>query len=250
MVYRDLKQFLAKLKEVGELQEMDVEVDPSWEVTPVLREVLDKEGPALLFNKVGKWRTPLAVGVFGSLRRYAIALDMPLSIPLIFERWKKALSNPIKPILVDGRSAPCKEIKLFGDQIDLYADPFPVPLWHELDSNPYLGTLHGVITKDPETGWVNIGAYRNEIKGKNILGQMAVPYRHIGLHLEKWRALGKPMPIAIGLSLDPYLTMVSVTAIPAQVNEYDVAGGLKGEPIEVTRAETSDLPVPAHAQIV
>lgn len=248
MIYNDLKSLLARFREEGELQEIEAGVDPDWEVGAICREVFDRQGPALIFKRVGQHRTPLVVGVFGTLRRYAMALDCPPSVPEIRARWERAYQAPIKPTLVSPLNAPCKQVK--KTEIDLYGEPFPVPKWHKYDSNPYLGTLHGVITKDPETGWTNVGDYRNELRGKDLLGQLIIPYRHIGLHWEKWRKLGKAMPIAIAIGLEPYLNMVSVTAVPAGVDEYDIAGGLKGEPVQVTPAETCDLLVPATAQIV
>ena len=248
MVYHGLKPLLSHLREKGDLQEIQVEVDPEWEVAAICREVFDRQGPALVFNRVGKHTTPLVVGIFATLDRYALTLDCRPDIQEVRARWERAYQAPMKPTVVSAQNAPCKQIKT--RDIDLYGEPFPVPKWHKYDSNPYLGTLHAVITKDPETGWTNVGDYRNELRGKDILGQLAIPYRHIGLHWEKWRQMGKPMPIAIAIGLEPYLNLVSVSAIPAGIDEYDIAGGLKGEPIQVTRAETSDLLVPANAEIV
>ena len=162
-------------------------------------------------------------------------------------KWQEAFENPIGPILVE--TGPCKEVRL--EEINLYGDPFPVPRWHVLDGGPYLGTFHLVITKDPESGWINCGMYRNQILGKDRLGcHMTNPGQHLGKILEKWRRRGEPMPVAIAVGVNPYLSLVAVTKIPEHVNEYDVAGGLRGSPIEVVRAEASDLTVPACAEII
>ena len=248
MAYDGLKPFLEHLKEMGELHEIEVEVDPAWEVGAICREVFDRQGPAVVFKKVGSHRTPLVVGAFATLRRYALALGCPPSMPEVQARWERAYQAPIKPLVVSPLNAPCKQVKVH--EIDLYRDPFPVPKWHVHDSNPYLGTLHAVITRDPETGWTNVGDYRNELRGEDILGQLCIPYRHIGIHWEKWRQRGKPMPIAIAIGVEPYLSLVSVSAVPAGIDEYDIAGALKGEPLQLTPAETSDLLVPANAEII
>ncbi|MBI2954300.1 MAG: UbiD family decarboxylase [Chloroflexi bacterium] len=244
--FHDLRTFLAYLKKNGQVQEINTRVDKTWEVGAICRENLDRDGPALIFNHVDDFRTPLVVGVLSTVQRYAAALRVPAKTSAFVEIWRNAYSNPIKPVQV--QNAPCKEVKAVD--IDLLRDPFPVPIWHPLDAGPELGTLHAVITKDPETGWTNLGTYRNEIFNKNTVGCYVAPNRHIGLHWHKWKKLGKPMPAAIAIGLAPTLCMTAVSAVPADVSEYDVAGGLQGSPIEVVEAETSDLLVPAHAEII
>ncbi len=247
-VYGSLRDFLARLTEEGEFHRIAVPVEPEWEVGAICRETFDREGPALLFERVGVYRTPLVVGALATRRRYTIALGVQPTVHAISEMWKRAYAEPIKPQVVKKSEASCKEVTLSG--VDLFADPFPVPKWHLLDRGRELGTLHGVISKDPETGWTNFGTYRNEILEKDKLGCLVIPYRHIGLHWAKWKKVGKPMPVAVAIGLDPYLTLTAVSAVPAGVDEYEIAGGLKGSPIEVVRAETSDLLVPAASEII
>ncbi len=242
----DLRSFIDYLREGGQVQEINAQVDKTWEVGTICRENFDREGPALIFNRIDGYKTPLVVGVLGTLQRYGMALGIPPKTSAFVEVWRKAYDNPIKPVKV--QQAPCKEVKT--TDIDLFRDPFPVPVWHPLDAGPELGTFHAVITKDPETGWTNLGTYRNQILEKDKLGCLVIPYRHVGLHWHKWKNLGKPMPVAIALGLDPCLNMTAVSAVPAEVCEYDVAGGLQGRPIEVIEAETSDLLVPANAEII
>ncbi|MBI2848621.1 MAG: UbiD family decarboxylase [Chloroflexi bacterium] len=237
---------MAHLREHDELHQIDVQVDKSWEVGPICRENFDRQGPALVFKRVGDFSTPLVVGVVGTVKRYAMALGVPVDMKAIGRRWENAYDSPIKPIKVG--SAPCKEVRM--EKINLLADPFPVPLWHHLDSGPFLGTFHTIITEDPETGWINCGTYRSEIFTEDEMGCAVSEYRHLSLHWQKYRAMGKPMPVAVAIGTDPYLNLVSVSAIPLGVNEYDIAGGLKGAPIEVVKAGTSDLLVPAQAEII
>lgn len=246
MAFDDLRSFLAELEKLAEVHRIKAAVDKEWEVGPICRENFDKFGPALIFENIKGYRTPLVVGVLGNRKRHAYALGVGPDNKAIMQRWQKAYQQPIKPKIVE--RGPCQEVELA--EVDLYAEPFPVPKWHYLDGGPELGTYHAVITKDPETGWINCGTYRNQILERDILGSLTIPYRHDGIHWEKWRSLGKPMPVAIALGLDPYLNMVSISAIPAQVDEYDIAGGLKGAPIEVVRAKTVDLLVPVRAEII
>ncbi len=244
--FEGLRDFLDCLRAEGEVQAIREPVDQDWEVGTICREVFDREGPAVLFERVGDHRTPLLVGALATRRRYSLALGVEATAQGIAAMWRQAYADPIKPCVV--KEAPCKEVVRRG--VDLFADPFPVPRWHPLDRGTELGTLHGVITRDPDSGWINFGTYRNEILDRDKLGCLVIPYRHIGLHWAKWRALGKAMPVAIAIGLDPYLTLTAVSAVPAGVDEYEIAGGLKGGPIDVVRAELSELLVPAQAEIV
>ncbi len=245
-VFEDLRDFLECLRAEEELQVLSEPVEKDWEVGTICREVFDREGPAVLFERVGDHRTPLLVGALATRRRYSLAMGVEPTPQEIAAMWRQAYADPVKPREV--KDAPCKEV--IRRDVDLHADPFPVPRWHPLDRGAELGTLHGVITKDPDSGWINFGTYRNEILDRDKLGCLVIPYRHIGLHWAKWRTLGVPMPVAIAIGLDPYLTLTAASAVPAGTDEYEIAGGLKGAPIDVVRAELSDLPVPAQAEII
>lgn len=250
MAYDSLREFVTDLREEGLYAEVDARVEKEWEVGTICRETFDRRGPALQFNSVDDHDTSLVVGVLDTYERYSMALGVEESADAISQRWREAYDDPVAPERVSRSAAPVKENVVDAEDVNLYDDPFPVPTWHELDAGPELGTLHGVITKDPETGWVNVGTYRNEIMGETTLGCLVLPYRHIALNWRKWKDRGENMPIAIALGLEPALSVTSVSAVPAQQDEYEVAGGLKGAPVEVVEAELSDLPVPANAEIV
>jgi UbiD family decarboxylase len=242
----DLREFVAFLKECGELHTISVQVDREWEVGAICFENFRRAGPALLFERVGQFNTPLLVGAFGTMKRYAMALGTDPAREAIFAKWEQAFRSPVKPVVVS--SAPCQEVVL--KEVDLWSDPFPVPRWHKLDGGYYLGTLATLVSRDPETGWTNCGVYRHQIFEKDKLGVLVVPNHHLAFHLRKWTALGKSMPVAVAVGVDPCLTMVSVAPIPPYVDEYDIAGGLQGSPLEVTPATSVDLLVPARAEIV
>jgi UbiD family decarboxylase len=195
---------------------------------------------------VGEKRTPLVLGVLGSTRRYALALGCEPTFKGIYAKWQEAYREPMRPAPV--KTGPCKEVTL--EEIDLYEDPFPVPRWHVLDGGPYLGTFHMVICRDPETGWINCGTYRNQILERDRLGLYMNPGQHLTRILEKWRRQREPMPVAVAIGLSPYLNLVALSKVPEGTDEYDIAGGLAGSPIEIVRAETSDLVVPASAEVV
>lgn len=248
MIYDDLRSFIARLDEFRELHRITKRVEKDGELSAICRENFDRAGPALIFEAVGDYTTPLVTGVLGTNERYARALDIEPSIPAITEKWNQAYRHPIPPKEVARKDAPCKEVEL--TDIDLYGEPFPVPKWHPLDGGPEIGTLHAVITMDPESGWINVGTYRNEIFTKDTIGCYVLPNRHDALHFYKWRERGEAMPVCVALGLDPYVTLASASAVPLGINEYDIAGGLKGAPIEVVKADLSDLLVPARAEII
>jgi UbiD family decarboxylase len=248
MAYDSIREFIADIRAEGLYAEVDANVDSDWEVGTVCRETFDRRGPALQFNQVDDYDTPLVVGALDTYERYSMALDVPANPDAITDKWKHAYDNPIDPEHVNPSDAPVKQNRV--EDVNLHEDPFPVPKWHELDAGRELGTLHAVITKDPEEDWVNLGTYRNEIMGESTLGCLVIPYRHIGQHWKKWKEMGEDMPVAIALGLEPALSLTSVSAVPAGQSEYEVAGALKGTSIDVVRAENSELPVPANAEIV
>ncbi|HLY65792.1 MAG TPA: UbiD family decarboxylase [Chloroflexota bacterium] len=244
--FEDMRAFLAELECAGDLQHIGVPVDREWEVGAICREVFDRKGPALVFDRVGEFSTPLVVGMLATRERYARALNTEPTIDGLSRPWERAYSAPVEPVVVS--DAPCREVVV--EHVDYCRDPFPIPRWHASDARYMLGTYHAVISQDPDSSWVNLGTYRSAILEPDILGIAFAPRRHIWHHWSKWKQRGKPMPVAVAIGLDPYLALTTVSAIPPGLGDYGVAGGLKGAPIELTKGETVDLLVPARAEIV
>ncbi|MDP2728326.1 MAG: UbiD family decarboxylase, partial [Dehalococcoidia bacterium] len=191
---------------------------------------------------------PLAFCVHGSHRRVALSLELPKNTPPreIFQefcrRWDR---YPIRPIMVN--TAPCKEVKLFGEEADL--TKFPIVRWNPGDGGPYIDKA-AIITRDPETGILNFGMYRAQLKGPRTLNVPTVLVKDIGMHYHKAQMMNKPLEIVLALGLDPSVHLTSVCPLPADWDEFAFAGALRGEPLEIAMAETVDLPVPAHAEII
>jgi 4-hydroxy-3-polyprenylbenzoate decarboxylase len=248
MPYKDLREFIQRLRSEAELAEISTEVDWRYEIGGIVRKNLDLRGPALLFRKIKDYSSPLFTCGVSTYPRLLLALGLsaPHSLREIVSEFRKRIKKPIRASHV--KIGPCKENILKGDQVDLFR--FPVPLWQEGDGGRYLGTWHGVITKDPETGWTNGGMYRVMVHDQKTLGILIARDQHIGLHYEKYRKVNKPMPVAIVIGMDPVLPLTFLTPLPAQMDEYDFAGGLRGEAIDLVRCETIDLEVPASAEIV
>jgi 4-hydroxy-3-polyprenylbenzoate decarboxylase len=162
--------------------------------------------------------------------------------------WVEKSKNLIPPKFVDKAKAPCKENIMKGKDIDLFK--FPVPHFYPKDGGRYIGTAHFFITKDPDSDWVNLGTYRAQLLAKDKMGTQFIKGKHSDIMLKKYAAMKKPMPVASIIGCDPLLFVTGASRMSAFVSEYDFAGSVRGEPIEVVKGETVDLPIPASAEIV
>ncbi len=258
MKTRDLRDFLTVLEKHGELVRIQEEVDWRLEMGAITRRCYDLGAPAALFENVkGYPRGYRTLGApLGQSRREghslfartALALGLPpdTSAKEIMRSYLERKEKPLKPTLV--KTAPCKENILLGDDVDLLR--FPVPLIHGGDGGRYIGTWHTVITKDPDSSWVNWGMYRLMIHDRNTLGCLFPMQQHIGQIYQKFEAKNLPMPAAVAIGGQPVIPIVSCVQLPPFVNEVDIAGALQGEPIPLIKCETLDLEVPATAEIV
>src|SRR5207248_352076 len=168
-------------------------------------------------------------------------------------RLVNAIAQPIAPRVVT--DAPCQEIVITGDALEADGaalDGLPVPIstpgW---DNAPYLSAGH-YITRDPDTGIQNVGNYRGQLKAPRRLGMNPSVELRAGIyaHWEKCKARGEPLPCAVVVGCPPAISYASVQKMPENLDEIAVAGALVGSPINVVRAKTVDLLVPAEAEIV
>jgi len=249
MAYRDLREYLAALEKKGLLCHIEAEVDKDWEISAVCRRVFQKiperNRPALMFDRIKGHDIPLVIGVLGGSRQiYATALET--EVDKVLEKWESGAKNPLKPRLVE--TGPCQEVVHRGEEANF--EILPAPVWTVgEDPGPY-HTSPFVISRDPETGIPNMGTYRVQVKGRSKAGLMINPPRNMNQHIRKNEARGKGTDVAIVFGADPVLGLTSVTPFPYGVNELDVAGGIRREPVEVVRCLTVDLEVPATAEIV
>ena len=252
MGHRDLREWIQKLEEVGELKRIRTEVDWNLEIGGILREVCDRRGPALLFENIKDHKDTICTKLFtaslATFQRVALMLGLPkeTSYRDLIQIWRERVRKPVKPVVVN--TGPCKENILKGNEVDLFQ--FPTPHWHKLDGGRYIGTFHGVVTKDPETDWENVGTYRQVIHDKNSTSMSVAQGQHIWLHWRKYRRKGKNLPLAVAIGWDPVLPAVAASPVPMDVDEWDIMGGLRREPVELVKCETVDLRVPASSEIV
>ncbi len=244
MPYRSLRDFLAGLQERGLLHTITIEVDWDQEIGSIMRKIFDQRGPAVLFNKVRDSAFPLVSGAMDTYERYALGIGAEPNLRSIIKRTLRAQAEPIPPMLVTG--GPCKQNVDRGREVDLFK--FPSPRWHRLDGGRYLGTLGVMIMRDPETGTRNAAIYRGQLLGRDKMGLQLT--QQAGIILNKYQAMGKPTPLAIALGVEPCVLAAATVKAAYGVDELGIAGGFRGEPIDLVKCETVDVEVPASSEII
>ncbi len=260
--YPDLHEHVLALKRAGLLHVIDEPINKDTEMHPLVRwqyrgGIAEAERKAFLFTQPtdSKGRryemSVLVAGLAASREVYRTGFGKPLDE--IGETWVRAIAHPIEPRLVT--DAPCQEVVTMGDALDRDGqalDALPVPIstpgW---DNAPYLSAGH-FITKDPDSGIQNLGNYRGQLKAPRRLGMNPSVELRAGIfaHWEKRKARGEPLPCAVVVGCPPVISYASVQKMPESLDEIRVAGALAGGPINVVRAKTVDLLVPAEAEIV
>lgn len=251
MSYKDNRQYIEALEKTGDVVSIEREVDWELEAGAIVRLANETRGPATLFKKIKDY--PPGYRIFGgpltTERRLCIAFGFPPETHLkkVYDEYEKRILHPIYPAIVD--KAPCKENILSGDETDLFR--FPVPLVHEGDGGRFIGTWNIVVVKDPESGWTNWGMYRSMVQNKRATSLALHMGNDAGrIYFTRFATLKKPMPVAIVIGADPLSSLCAAIRFPSGQSEVEFAGGLNQEPVELVKCETSNILVPAQAEIV
>ena len=253
MGYRDLREWLKQVDDFGELRtvegaDWDLEIGA---ITEMARKE-SKTAPCIVFDSVKGYPKGhrLAVGLLNSIKRVALTTNMPLDLPpMEFVRtWRQRIKDmkPVPPNVV--KDGAFMENVWEEKDVDLLS--FPTPRYNVGDGGRYIGTGHLTISRDPDEGWVNLGTYRIMIHDEKNLGLYISPGRHGRIQMEKYFAQNRPFPVAVAIGYDPLIFMASAFEVPYGLSEYDFAGGLRQEPIDVVRLERTGLPVPATAELI
>lgn len=267
MKYKDLRDFISFLESKGELRRIKTSVSWDLEITEICDRVVKSGGPALLFENVIGSDIPVFINMYGTQQRMAWALGLDKVDDLV-DRIKDLLGlmqGPPQGIVEKVRTlgqlmkmasyqpkivnnAPCQEVVLRGEEVDL--ERFPIlKCWPE-DGGRYV-TLPLVITKDPITGSRNVGTYRMQVFDRNTCG-MHWQTQKVGTHhyrISQQKKLEK-MEVAVVLGGDPATIWTGSAPLPPDMDEIMAAGFIRGEGVEMVKAKTIDLEVPAHAEIV
>ncbi|MFY0639690.1 MAG: 4-hydroxy-3-polyprenylbenzoate decarboxylase [Bermanella sp.] len=269
MKYKDLRDFIDQLEKQGELKRISMPVDPKLEMTEICDRTLRAGGPALLFeNPVGS-DVPVLANLFGTPKRVAMGmgessvealrevgkllafLKEPEPPKGLKDAWsklpifKKVLSLSAKEV----KKAPCQEIVLEGDDVDLGA--LPIQHCWPGDAAP-LVTWPLVITKGPNKDRHNLGIYRQQVIAKNKLIMRWLSHRGGALDFREFQQQnpGKPYPVSVALGADPATILGAVTPVPDTLSEYAFAGLLRNSRTEVVKSIGNDLMVPASAEYI
>ncbi len=266
-MFRNLQAFIQALEGRGELVRVREAVSCELEITEIADRMVKAGGPALLFEKVQNRDFPVFIGGFGTAERTALAMGVQSLDDLAAKVANLMKLNPGKGGLKAAlallpklgelkgffpkrvRRGPVQEVVWRGEEIDLHKIPI-LKCW-PLDGGPYI-TLPLVITKDPETGELNLGMYRMQVLDKRSTAMHWQLHKVGRRHYDKAKKLGKRLEVAVALGGDPILTYAATAPVPPipGVNEFNLAGFLRGRPVELTRGITVDLPVPAEAEFV
>ncbi|MBK1641537.1 3-octaprenyl-4-hydroxybenzoate decarboxylase [Chromatium okenii] len=269
MNYKDLRDFIAQLEQRGELKRIHVPVDPYLEITEICDRTLRAGGPALLFERPKGSTIPLLGNLFGTPQRVALGMGEE-SVSALREVGKllaflkepeppKGLKSawktlPIFKKVLDMapklcRNPPCQEINFTGAAINL--DQLPIQHCWPGDIGRLI-TWGLVITRGPEKTRQNLGIYRMQVLNKNRVIMRWLSHRGGALDFRDFQRAypGQPFPIAVALGADPATILGAVTPIPDSLSEYAFAGLLRGSRTELANCQTSDLQVPASAEIV
>ncbi|MGH7824427.1 MAG: UbiD family decarboxylase [Candidatus Binatia bacterium] len=251
MAFDDLRAFIDAAAALGEVKSID---GAHWnlEIGCLTELMAEQDGPLLVFGSVAGYPKGfrIATNVLATARRFALALGLPTESSKleILRAWRDKIHalEPFSPVEVV--SGPVTENILEDDHIDL--EKFPTPKWHEHDGGRYIGTGDMVVTKDPDSGWINVGTYRACVVDKNRLTLWIIDHKHGKQIARKYWQTKRPCPVAVVLGCEPATWMAAPSAAKAGVSEYEYAGALRGEPVQVIRAPFTGLPVPATSEIV
>ncbi|MDQ3865909.1 MAG: menaquinone biosynthesis decarboxylase [Actinomycetota bacterium] len=257
-VASDLRSWLDLLRREGELVEVEAEVDPYLEVTEIVDRTVKRGGPALLFSNPKGAKHPLLINQFGTERRMALALGAP-TLDAVAERLADVLELQPPQGLVE-KVRGLGKLKRLADSLpktvargacqEVVREPdldrLPIQHCWPGDPAPFI-TLPAIITKDPRTGTRNVGMYRMQKLDSRST------FMHWQIHKDgraDWLASEGRIPVAVALGCDPVTTYAASAPLPKHVDELMLAGFLRGAPVELVKAKTVDLEVPASAEIV
>jgi len=238
-----LRDFMQVLKDEGELLALSKPVDPKFEISTILSELGKREAPAILFEKVKGHAFPVIGNLFGTRRRLSLGLgiDEDRLLDEVMPRFEKRV--PPRPVSEDASTStliPRGKVNLF--------ELLPVLTHYAKDTGPYI-TSGITSARDPETGTTGRGLHRMEVRAKNLLGISLLNPPLADIYA-RHKAEGTRMEVATVIGVAPAVFMSSIFKVPQGTDKLSVAGGLRGKPIETVQAETVDLDIPAHGEII
>ncbi len=241
----DLRKCLEFAEEMGELEVIEG-ADPHLEIGALTTLSLKHSiPPILLFRKIKGYPDGYRVAV--NVRSARVLNDgFGLDLVQAYRKHRRKSSTPIAPVMVE--TGPVLENVLTGPQVDVLK--FPAPKWNAGDGGRYIGTECMVITKDPDSDWVNAGTYRVQVQDAKTLSIFIEPGKHGDTIRKKYWARGEPCPIAVSVGQAPALGAAAASTPPEMTSEFAAAGGRLGRPIQLVKGGVTGVPFPADAELV
>ncbi|MSQ05705.1 MAG: menaquinone biosynthesis decarboxylase [Dehalococcoidia bacterium] len=267
MKFKDLREFIELLEQRGELRRVSAPVSCELEIAEIADRMAKGGGPALLFDHVTGYDTPVVIGLFASEQRMAWALGVERLEELVerFHNLLELVQGPPEGLMNKLRTlgrlvqlgsfqpktvtrAPCQQVVLQGDQVDLFK--FPILQCWPMDGGRFI-TLPLVITKDPQTGTQNYGIYRMQVFDRCTTGMHWQTHKVGARHYRLGREQGvERLEVAVALGGDPATIWTGSAPLPPDLDEMALAGFIRQEAVDLVRAKTVDLLVPAQAEMV
>ena len=242
MPFKDLREYLKVLEERDDLLRVRKPVDLHLEVGKILAKFYSQQGPAVIFeNPIGS-DFPLLGALYSNRRKTLLAFECDEEH--ILDKVLAGMEKSVPPVLKE--RGECQE-HVIMERMNL--SRFPIPFYTPKDGGKYL-TAGITVSKDPETGVPDIGHYRYQVIGSDRLSFLAQPFHRFGKNLTKTKKLGKSFEAALVFGTDPVLAYACQCQVPDSTNDWSLAGGLRGEPVELVKCKTIDLEVPATAEVV
>ena len=252
----DLRDWLGEVEKEGQVRRVE---GADWDLElGAITHLNNRRGAptALLFDRIKGYPPGFRVltGANGNAARLGVTLRLgpnrsTVELVQALRGRPTAWAEEAKgfdPLVV--KDGPVRECVEQGPAVDV--TKLPAPRWNERDGGRYLGTGCLVITRDPETGWVNAASYRVMVHDARAVGVLIIPGKHGRVHYERWWERGRPCPMAISLGHDPLLSVLGGVEIPMGVSELNVAGAIQGRPVETLESDLTGLPIPARSEVV
>ena len=251
MYPEDLRLFIREVDRISQLEIVEG-AECNEDIGPLTEIASEINGPALLFDNIKGFPKGFRVlsNIYTTTQRTAIALGLPphLDKMEIIKEWRKKRKQFVPLLPREVSSGPVCENVLPEEDLNLYR--FPAPKWHEHDGGNYIGTGTAVILKDPETGIVNVGAYRVMIHDEKTISMWISPGRHGSLIMQKYHEKGSACPVAAVCGEGPAIFLESAYSVPQEAPGFSFAGWLQGSPVEYIVSEVTGLPIPVNSEMV
>ncbi|MDD5006976.1 MAG: UbiD family decarboxylase [Syntrophorhabdaceae bacterium] len=252
-MFEDLREWMKEVNKINEL--VVINGADTDDFGPVSQITSRNEAQAVIFDNVKGYKPGfrMAANMMQNIRTFNLALGLPLdysikqTIEVLTKKVAEWNEKSVQFDPVEVKDAPILENVKTGDEIDLSI--FPVPKWHDFDGGPYIGTADNIITRDRETGLVNLGTYRSQLLNKNTVSIFISPGHHGRLHYEKYFEKGEPCPIVMVYGSDPTTFVISSQEIPEKISELNYIGAIRNKPVPVVKGKVTGLPIPAGAEV-